>query len=47
MNARDRWRIKAEAWADAAWAHLPTVMILSGAALVIAAVFGFCSIWHP
>lgn len=45
VTGYDRLRIKAEAWRDAFWAHLPTVMILSGGALVVAAVFGFCELW--
>jgi hypothetical protein len=47
MTGYDRLRIKLEAWGDACFRYLPTIMILAGVALVIAAVFGFCTIWHP
>jgi hypothetical protein len=43
----DRLRIKAEAWLDVLWAHLPTVMIVSGLALLVAAVLGFYQLWWP
>ncbi len=47
MNNYDRLRIKVDFWMDTLWAHLATVLIVSGLALLIAAAVGFYDFWGP